>query len=110
MREHNGSENIGVAETEGNTFLDLLRSGRSFECELIIGNADMPATFVWDEDSRITDYGAEYYAAIMEAPYKLLDNGNIEIFCDDYELGEHFTLAAAGEIGCSEYDELFGDQ
>lgn len=96
------------AELEGKTFLDLLRSGKEFECDLIIGDSEMPATFVWDGENPLTVYGAEYYAALMESPYKILPNGNIEVFCDDYKIGEHFTLSAAGHISDSEYKKLFG--
>lgn len=95
-------------EMKGKTFLDFLRGKKELECELIIGNSDMPATFVWDEESNITPYGEEYYAPILDAPYKVLDNGNIEVFCDSYKLGEHFVLALAGYIGEKEWERLFG--
>jgi hypothetical protein len=91
-------------------FLDLLRSGEEIDCDLIIGGVDMPASFVWNEDSKITDYGIEKYKAIMEAEYTRLPNGNIEIHCDDDELGERFCWAAAGYIGVSEYTRIFGDE
>ena len=95
----------------GRTFLDFLRNRarveEELECELIIDNSDMPATFYWDKESRITSYGAEYFAPIMEAPYEVLENGNMEIFCDDYELGKEFVMAVAGYIGQSEYDKMF---
>lgn len=88
-------------------FLDLLRSGEEMDCELIIGGADMPASFVWGADCKITDYGIEKYKAIMEAEFSKLPNGNIVIHCDDDKLGENFCLAAAGYIGSSEYDRIF---
>jgi hypothetical protein len=66
------------------------------------------ATFVWGPDCFIKEYGIEQYKAIMDAEYKILENGNIEIFCDDYALGEHFTMAAAGYIADSEYNKMFG--
>ena len=91
------------------TFIDLLQSGRDFDCELIIDNSEMSATFVWDEESHLTDYGAQYYAELLGSPCEILDSGNIEIFCDNYELGEHFVMAAAGYIGISEYNKLFGN-
>lgn len=93
---------------EGKTFLDYLCNVKELECELIVDNSDMPATFVWDGENPLTVYGAKYYGALLEAPYRILENGNIEIFCDDYELGKHFTLAAAGHIGQKEYRKLFG--
>lgn len=91
------------------TFLDLLRSGEYIDCELIIGDCDMPATFVWDEDCTITDYGIEVFHDLMEAEFVRLPNGNIEILCDDYRLGELFVMAVAGYIGSSEFKKLFGD-
>lgn len=93
----------------GETFLDLLRCRQELDCELIIGGSDMPATFVWSEDSIITEYGVNTFRPIMEADYIMLDNGNIEILCDDWRLGEEFVWAAAGYCGTKEYKRLFGD-
>jgi len=90
-------------------FLGLLQSQTDFDLDLIIGGMFMPATFVWSEDSVITEYGIEKYRPILEAEYKILENGNIEIFCDDYKLGEDFCYAAAGYISSSEYDKIFGE-
>ncbi len=91
-------------------FLDLLRSGEELDCDLIIGGSEMPASFVWYEDSIITDYGVEKFKPIMEAEYTRLKNGNIEIHCDDYKLGERFCLAAAGYIGETKYEKIFGTE
>ena len=94
---------------EDETFLSLLRDKTiELNCDLIIGNVDMPASLVWDEDCQITEYGVEKYKEIMSAPYKRLDNGNIEIYCDNYKLGEEFVMAAAGYIGETEYEKIFG--
>lgn len=60
---------------EKNTFLDLLRSGIDIHCDLIIGNVEMPATLVWDEGCKITEYGIECFRPIMEAKYSILPNG-----------------------------------
>ncbi len=94
-------------------FIELLRSGRELECELIIGDADMPATFVWDPtiggvSLEVTDYCYNKYRPIMDAEYDELPNGNIEIHCDDWKLGEAFTMAAAGYTGVEEFEKLFG--
>lgn len=91
-------------------FLDLLRSSEELDCDLIIGGCDMPASFVWYEDCKITEYGIEKYKPIMEAEYTRLKNGNIEIHCDDEKLGEQFCWAAAGYIGESEYNRIFGEE
>ena len=88
------------------TFKDLLNSGKELDCELIIGNVDMPATFVW-EGMKITEYGIDRFKPIMKAEYEVLPNGNIEVFCDDYELGEEFVRAAAGYIRQSEFNKIF---
>jgi hypothetical protein len=90
-------------------FLELLLSKPDLDCDLIIGGADMPASFVWDENNRITEYGINKYRPILEAEYTMLKNGNIEIHCDDDELGEDFCLAAAGHIPLSEYKKIFGE-
>lgn len=91
------------------TFLELLRSGEEFDCDLVIGGAEMPASFVWSEDDEITAYGTEKYRSILEAPFERLDNGNIEVLCDDWRLGEEFCLAVAGYIGDAEYRRIFGE-
>jgi hypothetical protein len=95
-------------ELQGKTFLDLLRSNQELDCDLIIGGAEMPATFVWDGESPLTEFGTIFYAELLESPYKIFPHGNIEVFCDNEKLGEHFTLASAGHIGIKEYRKLFG--
>ncbi len=90
-------------------FIDLLRSGREFDCEIIVDNSDTSASFVWDESCKITPYGEEKFKEILEAEYTILPNGNIEIHSDNFDLGEYFVLAAAGYISNSEYIKLFGE-
>lgn len=99
----------GMMTVQHKNFLSLLQSKAALDLDLIIGGSDMPATFVWDEERIITEYGIEKFRAIMEAEYEVLDNGNIEIFCDDYELGEEFCYAAAGYISSSENARIFGE-
>lgn len=69
----------------------------------------MPASFVWNEDSCITEYGIEKYRPLMEARFTRLENGNIEIYCDDAKLGEEFCMAAAGYISDSEFKKIFDE-
>jgi hypothetical protein len=88
-------------------FLDLLQGNEYIDCDLIIGDSDMPASFVWDEDTSMTDYGIEYFKPILDAEYERLPNGNIEIFCDDWELGEDFCYAVAGYVSEEKYRKLF---
>ncbi len=89
-------------------FFDLLESGRELDCNLMVGNVDMPATFVWNEDSKISEYGIEKYRTLMDAPIRFLHNGTLELLCDDWKMGEEFCIAAAGYIGESEYQKIFG--
>jgi hypothetical protein len=93
-------------EIEFLCFGDLLNSGTQINCDIIIGNVDMPASLVW-ENLRVTEYGWQRFKPIMESPYEILENGNIEIFCDDYKLGEEFARSAAGDVGIKEFDRLF---
>ncbi len=91
------------------SFIDLLNSDRQFDCGLIIGDVDMPADLVWNETSRITDYGAEVFAELMqaEAVYDEKINCIIVYNGDDYEIGERFAWAAAGYINYFEYYKMF---
>lgn len=95
---------------KGKTFLDLLRASGEMDCDLIIGGSDMPASFVWDNNIQITEYGINRFSPIMISPYTMLPNGNIEIHCDDYVLGESFVWAAAGYISKLEYDRIFSEK
>ncbi|MCI8756808.1 MAG: hypothetical protein HFG18_09515 [Oscillospiraceae bacterium] len=89
------------------TFLELLENGRELDCDLIIGDVDMPASFVWTAGSRISRYGIEKYRPLMDAPIRCLPDGSIELLCDDWQLGEKFCLAAAGYIREAEYQRIF---
>lgn len=89
-------------------FADFLK-GNELDCELIIGGVDMPATFVWDGACLVTDYCMEKFRPIMESEYQVLPNGNVEVFCEDWRLGEYFCYAVAGYISVSEYNKLFGE-
>jgi len=88
-------------------FLDILMSGDYLDCDLIVGDCEMPATLVWNEDSTITDYGKEFYSKLLNSNATILENGNIEVDCEDDNLGTHFVLAAAGYISVAEYKRLF---
>lgn len=88
-------------------FKDVLLSGEEIDCELIVGDSEMPASFVWNEDSTITEYGKKVFEKLLEAEIKRLDNGNIETFCNDVRLGTKFVTSVAGYIAESEYNKLF---
>ena len=93
----------------GQTFLDLLRSGKELDCSLIIGGAEMPADLVWSSESRMTLHGNLIYLQLLGAPYELLPNGNYVIHCDNEEMGIDFCQSAAGYTGNMRYQSLFCD-
>jgi hypothetical protein len=105
--ECNSSYMLPMSAKEVRRFFDYLRSGVHLDCDLIIGDVDMPASFVWDENCRITEAGYQKFKSIMDADYEVLENGNIEIFCDDDQLGEKFVYAAAGYVSESNYHDWF---
>lgn len=101
-----------IRERQGSqykTFGELLNSNQAFDCELIIGDVDMPASFVWDEESRITPYGCDYFKPLMACSYELLENGNISIADCNEVTGEKFTMACAGYISTSEFNKMFSE-
>lgn len=92
------------------TFLDYLHSGEDIDAPLMIGGADMPADLVWDGASRVMPEGIKRFQEILKAEITVHDNGCIEVHCDDDQLGEDFSLAAAGYISNAEYDRLFAER
>ena len=117
LKEH-GSDQLCFAcereaqtsEANDDTFGDFLAKGPWYDGDLIIGGVDMPASFVWDSAISMTEYGKEKFRPIMDAKFTVLPNGNIEIHCDDDELGELFVWAAAGYISDREYRKIFATQ
>ena len=89
------------------TFLELLESGEEIDCGLAIADVDMPADLYWDENCGLTDYGKEAYRELMASHFVRLESGNLYILCSNEKMGNHFSLAAAGYIGESEYQKLF---
>ena len=90
-------------------FIDYLNAVNEIDCDLIIGDVDMPYSFVWDKNCGFTEYGKNEFKEILDSEITIYKNGNIEIHYNDYEKGEYFTAACAGFIGVSEYDRLFTD-
>jgi hypothetical protein len=91
-------------------FLNLLNSGEEIDCDLIVGDVDMPASFVWGPDIKLTNYGVEKFSKLLNSSYTILANGNIEIHCNDDNIGYDFTLSAAGYINDQEYKRIFEDK
>ena len=89
------------------TFYEYIKSQGLIDCELIFAGCDMNYSFVWDnEDTCFTTYGEEYYKPILSANYKVLPNGNIEVFCDDLNLANDFVKTLAGYTPESRYNKL----
>lgn len=98
-------------EEKPKTFYEFIKSQDYIDCDLEIGNVDMPASFVWDNELYdFTELGKEYYKDILNANFeiaKITDNYYcIVIFCDDDELGEDFSLTCAGCTPSSRFDSL----
>lgn len=88
-------------------FIDVLMRGIHLDCDLTIDGWEMPASFVWNEDSTISEYCKEVFGKLLDSEAVLLENGNISIMCDDAALGKKFVLSAAGYISNLEYEKLF---
>lgn len=83
------------------------------EFDAVIGDVDMPCTFCFSDDMKITDYCMEKYGDLLnsECEVRVDPTGKytnvVEVFYDDDEKGERFSWAMAGYIGESEYKRLF---
>ena len=87
-------------------FRDLI-ADKELDCELIVADTEMPATFVWNGDEKISEYGESRFGKLLDSEAVMLENGNIEIFCNDENMGNSFVWAVAGYINQFEYDRIF---
>ena len=90
----------------------LEHSNGDLDCAMIIADVDMPADFCWNSDyNGFTDEGKEFFAPLLESEIKLRQTEAgihcITVFCDNEELGEFFSWAAAGYISESSYNKYF---
>lgn len=87
---------------------------KDLEFDAVIGNVDMPCTFCFTDDMKITDYCMVQFGDLLssECEVKVDPIGRytdaVVVNFDDYKKGERFTWAVAGYIGESEYKKLFG--
>ena len=88
-------------------FRALLDGFHEFDCDLIIDDSDMPASFVWQMGDTVTEYGYKKFKELLDSDFTLLSNGNIQINCNNYIMGRDFVMASAGHIGHYEYDRIF---
>ena len=98
------------ASESGEHFGDFLKT-HSVDCDIIIGGAEMPAGFVWDKDDMgFTEEGQKVFAEILNAPYEVYDNGNIEVKSKSWQLGEDFVWALGGYVSISLWNKWFIDK
>ena len=86
---------------------------KDLEFDAIIGDVEMPATFCFCDNMKITDYCMEKYGDLLNSECEVTadpigrQTEIVEVFYDDDEKGERFTWAVAGYIADSEYKKLF---
>lgn len=89
------------------TFGEYLSTCGDIDLELIIGGVESECAFVWySGQMSFTEFGKTHYAAILSAQCNVLENGNIEVLCDDEELGTDFQLTIAGFCSDSFYKSV----
>ena len=98
-------------------FIDYLRfciAHEDLEFDAVIGDVDMPCTFCFSSDMKITDYCMKKYGDLLnsecEVKYDTTGRHTDVVIVDynDAEKGEQFALAFAGYIADSEFKKLFG--
>lgn len=86
---------------------------KDLEFDAEIGNVDMPCTFCFCDDTKITDYCMEKYGDLLnsECEVKADPTGKytdvVIVNYDNYIKGMRFTNAVAGYISEEEYKKLF---
>ena len=98
------------------TFREYLQENTEADFDMIIGDVDMPATVVWTDDMKITEYFEEKYSQILNSEIEIHEDptGNytmsIELLDDSIspEKGEEFVWVLAGYGSTEEYEKLVG--
>ena len=98
------------------TFLEYIEKAikENLEFDAIIGDVDVPATYCFNDDWKITDYCKQKYGELLNSEIKLHEGNSVlgytdvvEVFYDDEEMGRQFTMAVAGYVSESEWNRLF---
>ena len=98
------------------TFREYLTENKETEFDMIIGDVEMPATVVWTEDMKITEYFEEKYSVMLNSQIELHGDSR-GIYTTGVELldesippkkGEEFVWALAGYCSTEEYEKLVG--
>ena len=88
-------------------FIELLKDGKDYDCDVISGDEEMSCAFVWDHDMFITRKCQEMFSSMLVSPVQFLSNGCIEILCDNGRLADQFFTYLAGYCSIETYDSLF---
>lgn len=99
------------------TFREYLTENKEAEFDMIIGDVEMPATVVWTEDMKITEYFEQKYSVMLDSNIEIRKDpkGNytmsIELLDENIppKKGEEFVWALAGYCSTEEYDKLVGE-
>ena len=97
-------------------FIDYIKYCIAHEIafDAVIGDVDMPATFVFSSDTKFTDYCMERYGDLLnsdcEVKYDITGRCTDVAIVDyaDHYKGESFAWVVAGYISETEYEKLFG--
>lgn len=83
------------------------------EFDAVIGDIDMPATFCFSSDWKITEYCKQKYNGLLNSEITVHEDPTgycttcVEVAFDDEETGESFCYAVAGYISEGEWEKLF---
>lgn len=96
-------------------FLEYIEKAikEDIEFDAVIGDVDMPATFCFCDSWVITDYCKQKYGDLLNSEIEVHEDPTghhttcVEVFYDDYKVGEEFSMALAGYISEGEWNMLF---
>ena len=91
-------------------FIEYLETNNEIDCGVIAAGIEMSCDLVWYGDYKLTDLCKEYFSDLLNAEVLVLDNGNIEILCDDENKAEEFFALYAGYCGINRYNSLFEER
>lgn len=83
------------------------------EFDAVIGDVDMPATFCFSDDWKITDYCKQKYSDLLNSEIEIYNDPTgyctdaVEVLYDNEEIGEQFCWAVAGYVSEGEWEKLF---
>lgn len=97
------------------TFKEILDyyGAHDLEFDAVIGDVDMPATYSFCGQLKISEYCQEKYGTLLNAPAEVKydptgrHTDTVIVDFDDDRLGERFTWAVAGYVSEEEYNKLF---